>query len=182
MSETIPPPRYSTRDLTLELAVEYAEELAELASLIPQVTYTPEDILAEQKGERRMGAKWAHGLIRFDDNRPVAFIMGYERTAEGNPQYPENTLYISELAVAETHQGLGMARDLLHSFFEKNNTLGFLELNGTLNYSIQTNSADWNKHVIDLYKSFGFTERALKNYPDRTDVVLGVSASELQLC
>lgn len=125
--------------------------------------------------------KWLHSLIVVDYNRPAAFVMGYERKAEENPQYPKNTLYISELAVAKTHQNKGIARWLLGQFFEMNNAVGFQTLNGELNYSIQTNEAEWNGHVINLYKSFGFEERAKKEYPNRTDIVLGVNAHELRL-
>ncbi len=125
--------------------------------------------------------KWDHSLIIIDGDEPVAFIMGYERTAEGNDQYPANTLYISELAVAADKQQQGIGSSLLRAFFEHNNQVGFRTLAGELNYSIQTNSADWNEHVIALYKSFGFTQRSTKPYPNRTDVVLGVNATGLKL-
>ncbi len=124
--------------------------------------------------------KWQHSLMVLDDGKPVAFIMGYERQGEGTEQYPSNTLYISELAVAQTHQRQGIATSLLRQFLEHNNKLGFQSLDGDLNYSLQTNSAKWNNHVVELYKSFGFKQRAFKNYDNRVDVVLGVQASELQ--
>jgi ribosomal protein S18 acetylase RimI-like enzyme len=181
MSETVSQPNFTTEVLTRELAEHYVVELTELANQIPEVSYSSEDILAEQKGERLMYGKWVHSLVVLDGGRPVAFVMGYERAKEGNDQYPDNTLYISELAVDKTHQRQGMAKGLLKAFFERNSSLGLQELDGNLNYSVQTNSADWNNHVTDLYKSFGFKQRAFKTYPNRTDIVLGVTAFELQL-
>ena len=181
MTELAPNPPYSATPLTRELAEEHAAELAQLASQIPQVEYSPEDILAEQKGDRDLLNKWQHSLVVMDGGKPVSFVMGYERRAEHNSQYPVDTLYISELAVAETHQKQGIARLILRQFFELNNTVGFQTLSGSFNYSIQTNSAEWNTHIIELYKSFGFEQRATKEYPNRTDVVLGVDSSELQL-
>lgn len=182
MSESISCHELTPALLTRELAEKYAKRLGALANLIPGVDYTSDDILTEQKGDRRMPNKWDHSMIILGQiGEPIAFIMGYERIAEGNEQYPSNTLYISELAVAESCQGRGIARNLLRDFLTKNNVVGFLSLEGELNYSIQTNSAGWNAHVVDLYKSFGFSERAIKEYPNRIDVVLGVKASELAL-
>lgn len=181
MSEINPLPNSTIQNLTKETAIEYAEQLAELANLIPQVNYSPADLLAEHKGDRILSAKWLHSLVQFNDNQPIAFVMGYERSAEANPQYPCNTLYLSELAVARRYQGQGVAKFLLQNFFKKNNELGFSELAGDLNYSVQTNSADWNQSVVKLYESFGFKRRAFKEYPDRTDVVMGVSTPDLDL-
>lgn len=181
MTEFAPNTPYATSPLNREFAEEHAVELALLASQIPQVEYSAEDILAEQKGDRELLNKWQHSLVVVDDGRPTAFVIGYERVSEENSQYPNDTLYVSELAVAETHQQQGIARSLLRQFFEFNNAVGFQTLRGELNYSIQTNSAEWNTHVIDLYKSFGFEQRATKRYPNRIDIVLGVDSSELQL-
>ena len=164
---------YPIAILDKDTASKHAERLGELANQIPQVEYTAEDILAETKGERELLRKWDHSLIVFDGDKTVGFIMGYERKGEGNDQYPDNTIYISELAVDESYQRRGIARQLLESFLEKNNHVGLLSLDGDTNYSIQTNSAGWNSHVIELYESFGFKKRATKDYPNRTDVILG---------
>lgn len=181
MTELAPKPPYLAIPLTRELAEQHSAELALLASQIPEVEYSPEDILAEHKGDRELLNKWQHSLVIIEGGKPIAFVMGYERRAEGNPQYPNNTLYVSELAVAETHQRRGIAGELLRQFFEHNNEVGFQTLGGKFNYSLQTNSAKFNTYVIALYKSFGFTQRATKEYPNRTDVVLGVEANELRL-
>jgi hypothetical protein len=50
-------------------------------------------------------------------------------------------------------------------------------LEGYINYTVQTNSADWNQYVIDLYKYFGFKLIGLKDYLDRTDVVLRIESN-----
>lgn len=36
-------------------------------------------------------------------------------------------------------------------------------------------SGEGNVHVIVLYERFGFTQRARKDYPNRTDMILGYS-------
>jgi ribosomal protein S18 acetylase RimI-like enzyme len=107
--------------------------------------------------------------------------MGYERASEDSEQYPQNTLYIGELAVESSHQSQGIGRSLLEEFFELNTELGFHSLTGEINFSVQTNTAEWNKAVVSLYESFGFKPRSNKAYPDRTDLVLGAGLDELQL-
>lgn len=166
--------KLTLKTLTKEIAVKYSAELASLADLIPQVSYSDKEILAESKGGRIFYGKWDHSLVLFDVNKPVAVIISYERKSEGNDQYPQNTLYISELAVDKHYQGKGIARKLIQYYLEYNNKIGMKYLEGKLNYSIQTNSADWNAHVQNLYKSFGFIQRATKKYEDRTDVILGL--------
>lgn len=167
------PGKYPIRVLDRNTAEKHASELAKLAGQIPLVEYTEKEILAEEKGDRKFYGKWGHSLVMFDADKPIALVIGYERKSEGNSQYPRNTLYISELAVSENYQHRGLGRYLLKNFFEHNNKTGLMYLEGKLNYSVQTNSADWNKYVQDLYKSFGFTPRATKGYENRTDVILG---------
>lgn len=119
----------------------------------------------------------ANGIIAFvivDKEKPIAIMIGYEREAENNDQYPQNTIYISELAVDEKYQRQGLAKQLLKAFLDEGEERGLLHLQGEVSSSVQTNSADWNNHVINLYKSFGFVNRATKTYDNRTDVVLGL--------
>lgn len=164
---------YTLGKLDRQTAEKYAKDLARLADQIPLVPYREEEILAESKGERKFFGKWEHSLVVFDGSKPIGLVIGYERQSEGNEQYPENTLYVSELAVDKEYQRRGIARQLLKSFFDYNTQLGFKHLEGDLNFSVQTNSADWNRHVQNLYASFGFAQRATKQYPNRVDVILG---------
>ncbi len=181
MTEYNNSPKISPEKLTKELAERFAVQLTALANLIPGVEYTTDDILAETKGDRVLLDKWEHSLVLLENDEPIAMVMGYERASEGNEQYPQDTLYVCELAVKESHQRQGIARELLKAFFERNNEIGMQNTDIPLNYSIQTNSAEWNQHVIDLYKSFGFKQRATKEYPNRTDLVLGVNSEDLIL-
>ena len=162
--------KFSVVRLTKTIAEKHAPTLAEIASQIPLVDYSGKEILAESKGDRIFHGKWDHSLIVLDGDKPVAFIMGYERKAEANDQYPENSLYISELGVLKTHQKQGIGRELVKQFLELNKKL--IHLKGRMIYSIQTNSASSNQHVQGLYKSFGFKHQAFKEYDNRTDVVL----------
>lgn len=161
---------FSVFKLTKKIAEKHASTLAQIADQIPLVDYSGKEILAEKKGDRVLRGKWDHSLIVFDQSSPIAFIIGYERKKEDNNQYPENSLYISELGVLKTYQRQGIGRQLVKLFLELNKEL--LRLDGKIIYSIQTNSADFNQHVQDLYKSFGFTHQANKEYDNRTDVVL----------
>jgi len=169
------PGGYTLKLLDRKTAEQYVDTLTALVSQIPLVQYTQEEILAEKKseGERIFYGKWEHSLVLFDQNKPIAVVIAYERKAERNSQYPQNTIYLSELAVDKKYQGKGVARKILEIFFEMNRIVGLLYLDGETNFSVQTNFADWNAYVQDLYKSFGFVQRAEKVYPNRTDVVLG---------
>lgn len=164
--------KYVTLPLTKEFAEQHATELARLADLIPMVTYTEEEILADFKGDRVFYGKWEHSLVIVDGEKPIGLIIGYERKAEENEQYPVNTMYISELAVHEDYQGKGLGRRLLREFIERNTEVGMLYLSGRPCFCVQTNSASWNTPVISLYESFGFGIRAKKVYDNRVDVVM----------
>ena len=111
-------------------------------------------------------------MIVFDSGKSVAILIAYEREADDH-LYKNNSIYISELAVAKNSQQKGIAKKLIKIFIENNK---FLQLTGDLNFTIQTNSSDQNKHVVSLYKSFGFKEVGKKEYDNRTDVVLRLSA------
>ena len=163
--------------LEKDLAQKYAPALAEIVDQIqiPLIDhYSAREVLAESKGERKFYGKWEHSLVVFDQQTPIAIITGYEREAEKNEQYPENTLYINELAVRRDYQRRGIGRRLIRIFLDYNAEKGFIYLEGDLNFTIQTNSAQWNEYVQNLYKSFGFEQRATKQYEDGADhLVLG---------
>lgn len=165
--------RYNVYLLRKNLAKKYISKITKIIDQIPLVKYTEDDVLAESKKDRNFYGKWKHSLVVFDDNIPVAVVIGYERKAENNIQYPNNTIYISELGVDRKYQRQGIAKKLLKIFLDYNCKKGFTYLKGEVNFSIQTNSAKWNRHVPKLYKSFGFVKRAFKIYDNRTDVVLG---------
>jgi len=162
--------KYAIYQLDKETMSAHVDTIAILADQIPMVSYTKEDMLAESKPGREFHGKWEHSLVVFDQDKPIAIIIGYEREKEDNNQYPENSIYISELAVDKNYLRQGIAKKLLKLFLDFNTSL--LCLDGKLSFSVQTNSADWNRHVIELYKSFGFKQTAQKQYDNRTDVVL----------
>ena len=163
--------------LEKNLAQKYAPALAEIVDQIqiPLIDhYSAREVLAESKGERKFYGKWEHSLVVFDQQTPIAIITGYEREAEKNEQYPENTLYINELAVRRDYQRRGIGRRLIRIFLDYNAEKGFIYLEGDLNFTIQTNSAQWNEYVQNLYKSFGFEQRATKQYENGANyLVLG---------
>jgi ribosomal protein S18 acetylase RimI-like enzyme len=164
--------KFSVLLLTKDIAKEHINLLIELVNQIPLVNYTKKDILAENKDDRIFHSKWKHSLILFDDKKPIGVIIGYERKKEENKQYPQNSIYISELGIHPDYQKRGLGKKLLKTFLEYNQKIGFMNLKGNLSFSIQTNSANWNKHVIDLYQTFGFKQTSLKQYDNRIDYVL----------
>lgn len=173
---------YSIVPLTFSFASKHAEKLAEILDQIPQVSYGKDDILAESKdeGKRIFHGKWDHSFVAVRNDQPIGLIIGYEREAESNDQYPTSTIYISELGVDPNFQRQGVARELIQTFLRENQKIGMIYLDGGVNFSIQTNSAEWNEHVRNLYKSFGFNQRATKNYDNRTDVILSLANDQEQ--
>ena len=167
--------KYIIYKLDKNIAIKYSKQIADLANTIPLVEYKYPDILADYKKDRIFWGKWEHSLIVFDKDNPISIIISYERQSEPNNLYPKNTLYISELAVKEQYRNKGVAKQLLENWFRINVNLYYLE--GNINYTVQTNSADWNQYVIDLYKYFGFKFIGLKDYLDRTDVVLRIESN-----
>ena len=163
---------FSLQVLDKQTAQIHAPALAKLLDQIPLVNYTEKEVLAESKEGRIFYGKWRHSLVLLDQAKPIGAIIGYERKSEANQQYPENTLYISELVVDPDYQKQGLGRKLVQAFLNHNQKIGFLYLEGPLNFSVQTNSARWNSHVQNLYQSLGFTKRAIKQYDNRTDVIL----------
>ena len=165
--------KYKVGLLERTTTLKYISELVEIIDQIPLVNYTEKEVLAETKEDRKFNKKWEHSLIVFDREKPIAVIIGYERESEGNEPYPENTIYISELAVKKDYQKRGIGKKLIRIFLDYNIQRGFLILNGRINFSVQTNSAERNKHVKELYKSFGFKERVYL-FLDLTFVLLWV--------
>ncbi len=130
--------------------------------------------MLKKKEGRIFYGKWNHSLILLDKQKIIGVIIGYERESENNEQYPENTIYISELGIYKPYQKKGLGRKLLQTFLKYNQQAGFKHLKGILNFSVQTNSAQFNQHVVNIYKSLGFKKRALKEYSNQVYVILGL--------
>lgn len=168
---------YSYKDCTIykidpQLVDTYAKEICESLDQIPLVAqHTKEQLLATKKADKSLHHKFDHSLIALSKGRYVGVILGYEREAEGNSQYPRNSIYLSDLAVSSDFQKEGLGKFLVKSWLEYNKKVGFLKLDGRLSFSVQTNSAEWNKHVQGLYTAFGFKKIAEKKYDNRVDFV-----------
>lgn len=163
---------YEVLGLTPNLVRIYASDICESLDQIPEVDqYTEEKLLQERKEERELYKKWDHSFILLDHKKFVGIIIGYERIAENNEQYQHNSIYLSELAISKAYQRKGLGKLLIKTWLDKNKNIKFLELNGDLRFSVQTNFMDWNKHVQKLYQSFGFKKISEKKYDNRTDNV-----------
>ncbi len=165
---------YDVCILDKETAHSHATAIKDLINHIPNATYTETDFLAGEKDGVVKHAKWKHSLIVFDSGVPIAVLLAYEREAEGNEQYPVNTIYINQLAVLKNYQRQGIGRKLLLHFISLHSS--FYELSGNPTVSVQTNSRKSNQHVQNFYKSLGFKKRAEKEYPDRVDIVYGLES------
>jgi ribosomal protein S18 acetylase RimI-like enzyme len=164
--------KYKFISMTPDLAQKYASDICESLDQIPGVdSHTEKQLLQEKSGDRVLHKKWDHSFILLDGENFVGIIMGYEREAEDNDQYPYNSIYISDLAVSKDYQRRGIGKFLVEVWLDKNKSVGFLDLDGKLRFSVQTNLADWNEHVQRLYESFGFKKIAEKAYGNRTDNV-----------
>jgi ribosomal protein S18 acetylase RimI-like enzyme len=143
------------------------KRIVELANLIPGVSYTAEEILADMKPDGRiLQGKWRHSYLLTVGSRIEGFIMGYVRKAEKNEQYPVSSLYMSELAVDPGQQGNGYGERLIRMFLES----GLAD--GSEDFTLQTNAADWNKATRGLYEKLGFTIDGTKPYENRLDVIM----------
>jgi ribosomal protein S18 acetylase RimI-like enzyme len=163
----------SIQPLTKAFAQAHLETFVALAQQIPKTNYSAETVLAESKGERKFYGKWQRSLVLLDGDKIAGFIMGYERATEKNEQYPESTIYMSELALWPEYRGHGLGKKLITAFLEHNQKLGMQVFSNPVNFSVQTNSAPFNQKVRALYRSFGFKPRATKQYPQSLDVVMG---------
>lgn len=159
--------------LSHTLAQTYASAIVESLDRIPLVDpHSVEQVLAETKGDRLLHHKWDHSMIALTQSgQYVGVILSYEREAEDELRYPRPSIYLSSLAVDTNFQGRGVAKSMIATWLEHNRVRSFLDLEGDLEFTVQTNSAEWNVHVQRLYTSFGFTPRATKSYGNRVDTV-----------
>ncbi|MEK7572214.1 MAG: GNAT family N-acetyltransferase [Patescibacteria group bacterium] len=164
---------YRLYPLTEALARRYAEDICASQDQIPLVEkHTLDQLLAVSNDKRVFHKKWDHSLIALTTTGAYAgIIIGYEREKENNERYPYNSIYVGSFAVAQKHQKKGLGKALLQAWLGYNKQKGFLALDGKLRFSLQTNSAAWNKHIQALYESFGFKKIATKTYDNRVDNV-----------
>lgn len=155
--------------LTRELAEKYLDELFELEKQIPGVEHHKVKLLADEKEGRIFYGKWEHSLIMFDNSKPIGMVMAYERNSENNDQYPQNTLYINTIAISKNYQNQGLGKQLINKLIENVRHSGFKYLDGEVNFSVQTNSAEFNKPVQQFYENLGFMKVAEKKYDNRLD-------------
>lgn len=159
--------------LSSQAAEHYISEIIEALDSIPKVDkHTQDDVLLEYNSKRRMHQKWNHSFIALTDSGEFAgVVIGYEREKEENNQYPENCIYLSELAVAEAFQKKGLGKFLLTTWLSENRKIGFINLSGQLRFCVQTNKEAWNAHVQKLYESVRFSKLSEKSYGNRTDTI-----------
>ncbi|HQM15822.1 MAG TPA: hypothetical protein PLM16_01295 [Candidatus Woesebacteria bacterium] len=78
--------------------------------------------------------------------------------------------------VAADHQEKGLGISLLKHRIDFNRPQGMIHLDGKTRLTLQTNSADWNRFVQNLYEKVGFKQIDLKPYDNRVDIVYLLAA------
>lgn len=169
--------KYPIYILSKDLAEKYKNEITDLWNLIPLSNHSPEDILKEGKNNQKYYGKWEHSLIVLSEDlqEVVAFIVGYERKAENNEQYPHDSLHLKSISVNENYQKQGIGKKLIKFWLKFNQEIGFKHLQGDFVFSVQTNGAEWNKYVQDFYQSIGFIQTATKKYENKEDNIYFLS-------
>jgi ribosomal protein S18 acetylase RimI-like enzyme len=161
---------YKIQQISKETVLAHLDDYVRLANLIPMVTFKKEDLLSEAKDGRILHGKWNYILGAFFEGKMVGFINGYEREKENTGPYQFNSLYMNMMAVAPEHRGKGLGKKLFSAFLHEYKQ--FRILDGAVVYTLQTNSAPWNAHLAEMYRSFGFKEIGTKEYDNRTDLVM----------
>lgn len=170
---------FEIHKLTKELCLNKKEEILGLLKLIPNSHYKIEDIMADKKGERYFYGKWEYSLILMKGEEVVGVVIGYERARENEGSYNENCFYINEIAISQRYRGRGLGREFLKYFIE---SLGkYKYLDGEVKIRIQTEKSETNKKVIELYKSVGFKEVGIKEYPLKKDIIMEIKNNRINL-
>jgi ribosomal protein S18 acetylase RimI-like enzyme len=162
--------KYIIQPISKEVVSLHLEDYVRLANLIPLVTFTEEDLLAESKDGRVLHGKWNYVIGAFCEEKMIGFINGYEREKEKTGPYQFNSLYMNMMAVDPEHRVKGLGKKLFSMFLQEFTHYQILE--GEFIYTLQTNSESWNAHLADMYRSFGFKQIGIKEYDNRTDLVM----------
>lgn len=159
--------------LTKNQAKKYQQQITDIWNLIPLSQHSIDDILQENNEGKEYYGKWEHSLLVLNESldEVVAFIVGYERPAESNTEYPKTNIHLKSLSVAKQYQRQGIGKQLVQLWLDSNKKIGYKHLDDILMFTVQTNGADFNKHVQKFYESFGFEKTAEKVYPNKTDFI-----------
>lgn len=159
--------------LSRDRAESMIKSICTLANLIPLVSYTEADLLADGRPDRPYLGKWQHSLVALFNNQPAGILIAYERLSENRPGYALPSVYINILAVDPTLQKTGIGSHLLQNFLAREKNSGFVCLDGPKQLaSAQTNSASFNEPVVRCYRKAGFEPAGSAVYDNRTDVIL----------
>ncbi len=143
-------------ELDAEIAMQYVDDILDVLKEIQPFYLTKTDIFAEEKDGRTYHKKWTHSVLLYDDIKLIGVLIAYERDPDGE-YYTEPSLYIQHLAIKKGYQGRGIGTALVTWFIQKESAV-------FQNITLQTNSAEWNVRVRELYESLGFVKIGEKEY------------------
>lgn len=161
--------------LTKELAVAHTDEIVTLMNDIPEVTYSAEDLLAEEKADgRRLHAKWDTSYAVFDGDQAVGAITAYERPPEPGTHYERQSVHLCDIAVAREYRARRLGAVLFSHLLSVSLARGYVELGNDepLCFSLQTNAGEFNMGVQEFCRSFGFFEVGEYTHKNRTNLVM----------
>lgn len=159
--------------LTLALAREQTSTILAIHNLIPYVRWNRDELFREQAQDGRSYTfRWRLSFVVKDAERIVAILFAYLRPP--SLRHPMAAVYIHRLAVAPTHQRLGIGTMLtafaIAAFFQAAPWL--------LTVSVQTNDEPANEHVMRLYEWLNLRACYRIVYPQKIDRLLEVSRSD----
>jgi ribosomal protein S18 acetylase RimI-like enzyme len=165
-------PQYSHRvsasidikTLTRAFAEAHVDRLTQLLNRIPLLDYTADDVLAEVSSRAKpLTDKWRQSLVAVNGDEVIGVLIAYVKRAD-SPYYPEDSCYLSEIAIDERWERRGIARTMTEQWLSNTK--------GSLPHSLQTNSAESNQPVADFYRRLGFEEVSSKAYDNRVDLMM----------
>jgi len=168
--------------LNKELATIYASELADIHNLIPHVSWTQNEIIADEIDGRRFPYRWDLSQILLSpeaDKTPIGFSIAYFRSASTD-FVPFNSVYLHRGAIKTAYQRKGIGIAMVG--FALSNAFDFISKHpdlflGDSDYGVtmQTNDEPSNREKIKLYRGLGGIPIGQKKYQDKTDIILGFS-------
>lgn len=163
--------------LSRRLCEAHAIDLLSIHNSVLPHQWSIGDLLSDADTYRVFYGKWDVSRVAFSQSGvPIGVCIGFERLAEP-PVYPVNCVYMHRLAVAATHQGIGVGIGLhcaaLDDVFERG--LELISAPSRFYVFGQADAAPWNERTRCFHRDAGFAVVGEKRYPDRVDLVMRMS-------
>ncbi|HUN86787.1 MAG TPA: GNAT family N-acetyltransferase [Terracidiphilus sp.] len=153
----------SIATLDRETAASHAAALVKIHNLIPFVSWSTEELLAERMGDRIFPQKWDLSIVIWNAaGEPIGFLFSYLRSPDGN--FPCVSVYMHRMAIISSLQRRGIGRRVVAIYLDR--VFDRMEVDYV---TLQTNDNAGNAGIIGLYESSGFARVKRVFYPNKTD-------------